>query len=112
MPASKPSLRFTHSAALRARTLKVLSGIDHDPDPKEHTDALVSLVLSMTEAGMDFYFLKPLNDGRFSFLARQTASFGVSGAVRIMSPIVSSVLGGADAKQLRVVSRHIRQLMA
>jgi len=111
MPASKPSLRFTHSAALRTQTLKVMSAIERDPDPTQHADALASLVLSLTEAGMDFYFLKPLKDGKFGFVARQAASFGISGALRVMSPIARSVLGGADAKQLRVISRHIRQLM-
>ena len=112
MPASRPSLRFTHSPALRTRTLRLLSAIDDDPDATRHAEALAALVLSLTEAGMDYYFLKPLKDGHFSFLSRQATSFGISGAVRIMSPIASSVLGGADATQLRVVSRHIRQMMA
>ena len=111
MPASKPSLRFSHSPALRTQTLKVLSAIEGDPDPVRHADALASLVLSLTEAGMDFYFRKPLKDGKFNVLAQQAAGFGISGAVRIMSPIARSVLGGADAKQLRVISRHIRDLM-
>lgn len=112
MSSSKPSLRFTHSAALRTQTLKVLSGIDHDPDPTQHAGALTSVVLSLTEAGMDFYFLKAVKDAKLSFVARQTASLGISGTVRVMSPIVRSVLGGADARQLRAVSKHIRQLMA
>ena len=112
MPSSKPSLRFTHASALRTRTLKVLSAIEDDPDPTRHAEALTSLVVSLTEAGMDHYFLKPLRDGNFSFLAQQAAGFGISGALRIMSPIAGTVLGGADAKQLKVISKHIRHLMA
>ncbi len=112
MPASKPSLRFTHSQALRTQTLKVLSAIDDDPDPARHAEALTSLVLSLTEAGMDYYLLKPLRDGNFSFVAQQAAGFGISGALRIMSPIAGTVLGGADAKQLKAISKHIRHLMA
>ena len=112
MPAPKPSLRFTHSPALRTKTLKVLSTIDDDPDPTRHAEALTSLVLSLTEAGLDYYLLKPLKDGNFNFIAQQAASFGISGAIRIMSPIAATVLGGADAKQLKVISKHIRHLMA
>jgi hypothetical protein len=112
MPTSKPSLRFTHSAALRTQTLKVLSEIDHDPDPTQHADALASLVLSLTEAGMDYYLLKPLKDAKLSFIPLQTACLGISAAIQVMSPIARSVLGGADARQLRVVSKHIRHLMA
>ena len=112
MPSSKPSLRFTHSPALRTQTLRVLSAIEDDPDPTRHAGALTSLVLSLTEAGMDYYLLKPLKDANFNFVARQAAGFGISGAIRIMSPIASTVLGGADAKQLKVISKHIRHLMA
>ena len=112
MPNPKPTLRFTHSTSLRARTLKVLAAIDRDDDPTQHAEALSSLVSDLTAAGMEFYFLKPVNDAKLSFVARQTASLGISGAVRVMSPIVRSVLGGADGKQLRVVSKHIRALMA
>ncbi len=112
MPTPKPSLRFNHSAALRNQTQKVLTAIDRDADPTQHSEALSSLVLALTGAGMEFYFLKPVKDAKFSFVARQTASLGISGAVRVMSPIVRSVLGGANGKQLRTVSKHIRALMA
>lgn len=112
MPKSKPTLRFTHSPALRARTLAVLEAIDRDADPTRHAEALSSLVSALTEAGMDFYFLKAVKDAKFGFVARQTASLGISGAMLVVSPIVRSVLGGADGGQLRVVSKHIRALMA
>ena len=112
MPASPTSLRFTLPAALRTRTLKLLARIDGDPDPVRHTEDLCALVLSLTESGMDFYFLRAVTGAKLGFVARQTASLGVGGAVRVMSPIVRSVLGGADAAQLRAISKHIRRLMA
>ncbi len=112
MPSPKPSLRFMHAPALRTRTLKVLSEIEGDPDPTRHAEALTSLVISLTGAGMDYYLLKPLRDGKFNFVAQQAAGFGISGAIRIMSPLAGTILGGADAKQLKVISKHIRHLMA
>jgi hypothetical protein len=111
-PASPTSLRFTLPASLRTRTLKVLAKIDGDPDPVRYTEDLCALVLALTESGMDFYFLRAVHDAKLGFVARQTASLGVSGAVRVMSPIVRSVLAGADAAQLKAVSKHIRKLMA
>jgi hypothetical protein len=44
-------------------------------------------------------------------MARQTASFGLSGVLRMMSPIIRNIPGGTNATQLRVIARHIRQLM-
>ena len=112
MATAKPALRFSYSTALRARTLKVLSAIEHDEDPTLHAGELRAVVLALTEAGMDFYYLKAVKDAKLGFMARQTAGLGVTGAVRIMSPILKSVLGGADGKQLRAIAKHIRMLMA
>jgi hypothetical protein len=111
-PAAPTSLRFTLPAGLRTRTLKVLAKIDGDPDPVRHAEDLCALVLALTESGMDFYFLRAVTGAKLGFVARQTANLGVAGAVRVMSPIVRSVLGGADAAQLKAVSKHIRRLMA
>ncbi len=112
MPAPRSSLRFAISSPLRSRVLKVLAKVDRDSDPVRHVPDLSSLVVSLTEAGMEYYFLKAVRDAKLGFVARQTAGLGVSGAVRVMSPIVRSILGGADAGQLRAISAHIRGLMA
>jgi hypothetical protein len=108
---AKPSLRFFHSAALRSRSNKVLDAVERDKDPTQHVGALSSLVLDLTEAGLSYYFLKPLQQAKVGFVARQTASFGMAGALRLMSPVVRGVLAGANATQLHVITRHIRQLM-
>ena len=107
----KPSLRFVHSAALRTRTDKLLVSIDRDEDPKKHADALADLVTSLTEAGLDYYYLRPLEQAKVGFVTRQSARLGMSGALKIMSAMIRSILGGLEGGQLRVISRHIRQLM-
>jgi hypothetical protein len=112
MPVSKTSLRFPLPPALRARTLKVLTKLDGDADPTRHAEDLCALVLTLTETGMDYYFLKAVRDAKLGFVARQTASLGVAGTIRVMAPIVRTVLGGADSAQLRAVAKHIRGLMA
>jgi len=108
---AKPSLRFVHSAALRTRTNKVLEGIDRDEDATQHVGALSGLVVDLTKVGLDYYFLRPLQQAKVGFVARQTANLGMAGALRVMSPIIRSILGGANTTQLRLVARHIRQLM-
>ena len=108
---AKPSLRFFHSAALRTRSNKVLTAIEQDADPTEHVGALSSLVVDLTEAGLSYYFLKPLQQAKVGFVTRQTATFGMAGALRVLSPIIRRVLAGTNATQLRVIAGHIRQLM-
>jgi hypothetical protein len=58
MPGSgKPSIRFFHSAPLRARTTRVLAAIARDEDPTRHVGALASVVVDLTQAGLDYYFM-------------------------------------------------------
>lgn len=111
MPTAKPSLRFFHSSALRLRTNKLLTAIETDADPKQHVEALSTLVIELAEAGMTYYYIKPVEQAKLGFVARQTAGLGIAGSLRVMGPIVRNVLGGADAKQLRVISKHMRALM-
>jgi hypothetical protein len=35
----------------------------------------------------------------------------MAGTLRMMSPVIHSILGGANATQLRVIARHISHLM-
>jgi hypothetical protein len=107
---TKPSVRFLHSPALRKRTDAVLARIERDDDATRHASALSSVVVALTETGLDYYFLRPLRDSKFGFVARQTANLGMSGALRVMSPIIGRILAGADTAQLRGVARHIRHL--
>jgi hypothetical protein len=107
---AKPSVRFFHSPALRKRADAVLARIERDDDATQHVSALSSVVVALTEAGLDYYFLRPLREAKFGFVARQTANLGMSGALRVMSPIIGRILAGADTAQLRGVARHIRHL--
>ena len=106
----KPSVRFFHSAALRKRTDAVLARIERDEDATQHASALSSVVVELTEAGLDYYFLRPLQESKFGFVTRQTANLGMAGTLRVMSPIIGRILAGADTPQLRGVARHIRHL--
>ncbi len=107
---AKPSLRFFHSTELRKRTEAVLVRIEHDDDATKHAIALSGVVCELTRVGLDYYFLRPIEEARFGFVAKQTASLGMAGALRVMSPIIGRILSGADTDQLRGVAAHIRHL--
>ena len=79
----------------------VLARIEGDDDATRHASALSSVVVELTETGLDYYFLRPLQESKFGFVARQTANLGVSGTLRVMSPIIGRILASADTPQLR-----------
>lgn len=106
-----PSLRFHHSTELRTRTLAVLDTLESADDPTEHREALAEVVMELTDVGLAYYFLKPVQDAKVGVLAMQTTKVGLAGILRVMSPVARRVLGGMDREQLLGVSAHIRELM-
>lgn len=110
-PAPKPYFKFTHSKALRTRTLAVLNDIDADTDPTPHRDALSENLSELTEAGMQFFFLDNVEKLKMGFVVTQSANLGVGSVLRIMTPIIRNIVGRMDKKQLKQVSKIMRQMM-
>lgn len=112
MPAAaKPYIRFTHSKALRTRTLKILDAIDTEADPTEYRDDLSAVIANLTDAGMHAYFLDTLHTLKMGFVVEQGAGLGVNSVLRIMGPTIRNIISRMDKKQLRQVSKAMRQMM-
>lgn len=109
--AREPSLRFLYSRELHRRALGVLDALEGDADPTRHRQALGELVVELTDAGLDYYFLRPLELADAGFVVRQSANLGMMGAKNFMSPVLRSVIGRMEAFQLKIVAGFIRGLM-
>jgi hypothetical protein len=109
--AREPSLRFRYSRELHARTLSVLDALEGDSDPTRHRQALAEVVLELTDAGLDYFFLRPLELADAGFVVRQSANLGMLGAKNMLSPVLRGIVGRMDAFQLRIVAGFVRQLM-
>ena len=108
--ATGPSLRFYHSEVLREKTNTVLSALESQPGHPHHGEAIADLVTHLIEAGMDYYFLKPLKQAEVGFVAEQSARLGISGAVKLVSSVSRKFIIRMDQTQLLVVATHIRSL--
>ena len=106
---TRPSLRFFHSEELRAKTLDLLDALEQADDPTQYSDALGDLVVELTAAGMDYYFLKPLQLAKVGFVVQQSANLGAAGAIRIMASVIRTIMGRLDKNQLLIIGGHIRQ---
>ena len=110
-PAAKPFLRFYHSAPLRAKTLQVLDAVESADKPTEHSGRLSDLILELTDAGMDRFFLQSLKATKANFVVQQSASLGLSGVQKVMGTVIRNIVGRMDDKQLLSVCGSIRQFM-
>jgi hypothetical protein len=104
-------LRFYHSDALRAETMKVLAAVEAAADPTKHGEALAKVVLELTESGLDYYFLKPLRAAKVGLVGQQSAKLGISTFLRVMGPVSRRLITGMNASQLQAVTAHMRALM-
>lgn len=108
---AKPFLRFYHSDALRTKTLALLTSLEQSPDPVEYRDAFADIVVALTHAGMDYYFMKPLKLTKAGFLIEQTANLGMAAGLQVIGSLIKSIIGRMDKPQLLSASSSLRQMM-
>lgn len=109
--ASRPFLRFHHSAALRAKTLSVLGRLERAEDAAGHRDALADIVVELTNSGLDDYFMKPLKLAKAGFVVQQSANIGMAAAQQVMATVIRQVIGRMEHPQLLSVCSSIREFM-
>lgn len=108
---TKPSLRFFYSDTLHARILQFLDALEQAEDPTKHANSLGDLVVELTDTGMDYYFLKPLELAGVGFVLRQSASLGTAGAVKVIGSVTRKIIGRLDGPQLLSIGAYLRKLM-
>jgi hypothetical protein len=100
-----------HTAELRAKTDAVLATLESARDPTVHRGALANLAVELTNAGLDYYFIKPLKVAKAGFVVEQSASLGMSGVQQLMGSVIRNIIGRIDGPQLLSVGNSLRQFM-
>jgi hypothetical protein len=108
---AKPFLRFYHSQELRKKTIAVLATLESGGDPTVHRGALANLAVELTNAGLDYYFIRPLKVAKAGFVVEQSASLGMTGVQQLMGTVVRNIIGRMDGPQLRSVGASLREFM-
>ena len=107
----KPYIRFLHSDELRKKTINVLDALEQAEDPKQYRDELRDLVVELTDTGLNYFFIKPLELAKVGFVTQRSAKLGIAGAQRVMGKVIRKIIGGMDKNELLIISSYIRQLM-
>ena len=110
-PSRRPFLRFYHSESLRLKTLAVLTALERAKNKTDHRNALADIVVELTDSGMEYYFLRPLQIAKAGFLTEQSANLGMAATTRVLGTVIRNIIGRMDDPQLLSVCSYIRQLM-
>ena len=89
----------------------MLDALETAEDATSQREALAEVVLELTETGLAYYFVKPVQAAKVGYMAEQSTKLGIAGILRLMGPVTRRIIGGMNAQQLRSVSDHIRHLM-
>lgn len=108
---AKPYFRFVHSVKLREKTIEVLDTLEQSEDPTQYRNALGDLVVELTDAGMDYFLIQPLEVAKVGFVTKQSAKVGMAGALMMIGTTIRGIISGMDKKQLLIICGYIRQLM-
>jgi hypothetical protein len=95
---------------LRQKTHSVLDALEAASSHRGHGEALADLVAELVVAGMEWYFLRPLQRAQVGFMAEQSAKLGLSGATKMINSASRGFILRMDHQQLRVVAAYIREL--
>ncbi|WP_310387645.1 hypothetical protein, partial [Roseateles sp.] len=93
---AQPFLRFVHSPALRKQSLSVLTALEQADAPVEHRGALADMVVALTAAGLEGYFVVPLKQAKAGFLTEQSAKLGLAGVQQLMGGVIRNIIGRMD----------------
>jgi hypothetical protein len=89
----------------------VLASLEQSPGSTEHRDALADVVVELTNNGLDYCFMRPLELAKVGFLVRQSANLGLAGAQQVMGSVIRNIIGRMDPPQLLSVCSSIREMM-
>lgn len=91
--------------------MSVVDALTRAENPAEHADTLADLVVELTNAGLDAYFIQPLKLAKPGFVVEQSASLGMVGVQQLMGTVIRRVVARMDGAQLLSVCGSIQRFM-
>lgn len=107
----KPQLRFLLSEKLHKKTIELLDTLEKAENPTPYRDALGDLVVELTKAGLDYFFIRSIELAKVGFVKQKSATIGMAGILTMMGPMICRIIRGMNKSQLQIICAYIRQLM-
>jgi hypothetical protein len=102
---------FRITPAQRQRARAVITAIRTDSTPKAHAEALIDLIVELTEEGMRSYYIKPLERVGVGSLVLNAAKIGVMASEKTLPPLVRRTVASMSDQQLREIVDIIDEML-
>lgn len=85
---------------LLLRAESIVDRLRTDPDRKRHAPELVEIVLELTDRGLHYYYLHPLEEARVGTMTRKAVELAIGTAARALPMVVRKTVGSLSDEQL------------
>lgn len=90
---------------------ELITKIRNGQSPTQYVGALTDLVIDLTEAGLQFYFIEPLERIDVSSLTMKVASMGLNSTHKGMKMVIKKVLKKLSDEQVVKLSEFLEEIL-
>ena len=102
---------FEISSELRQRAETVVQNIRSDTDKRRHIPELIDVVLAMTDRGLHYYFLHPLEEAGVGVVTRKAVGLAIGTAGRTLPMVVRKTVKALNDEQLMSIAEFVDQIL-
>jgi len=102
---------FEISSELRQKAEGVVEKIRSDSDKQRHVPELVEVVLAMTDRGLHYYFLHPLEEAGVGVVTRKAVALAIGTAGRTLPVVVRKTVKSLNDDQLLKIAEFVDHIL-
>lgn len=104
-------LGFYVSEDLTRETLEVVANLRAEPTHRAHVKALAEIIMKLTDAGLEAYYLAPLERAKVGMIALGTAKMGIKTARQGISVVANKLIHSLKPEQLLQIVDSLDDLL-
>lgn len=94
------------------RAVEIVAALRTDPGDRAVVSSLIDLVLDLTDTGLNYFFLHPLELAGVGTLRRKGAEVALGTAGRVLPSVVRSTVGSMTEEQLLTLADFIEHMVS
>ncbi len=102
---------FEISSDLRQRAEAVVENIRSDTDKRRHAPALAEVVVAMTDRGLYYYFLHPLEEAKVGVVTRKAVDLALGTAGRTLPMVVKKTVNSLNDEQISSIAEFLDHIL-
>jgi hypothetical protein len=102
---------FEIPGTLRRRAESIVERLRRDADKRQHVPELIEVVLAMTDRGLYYYFLHPLEIAGVGPVTRKAVELAIGAAGRTLPVVVRKTVSALDDPQLLALANFIDRIL-